>query len=286
MRTRVWHDKLKQLDLVRLERESIGMNGNIVVCILSFLCCVFGWSQTTPQVNEVRTKIARKIWQNECAGTIKGLVTWNKGEAFPSLGIGHFIWFPVGVKERFKESFPEFVQFCHRKGICVPKYFYGPAPWRTRAGFEAADVRGGLPEQMRRWLSSDEILQLQADFIIARSVMALGRIKENAQHPDVLASRYYAVASTPNGMYALIDYVNFKGEGTNPAEQYKGQGWGLKQVLEEMPSVNPGESAAVEFAEAAKRVLRRRISNSPINRGEARWIKGWQNRCDSYKRSL
>ena len=97
---------------------------------------------------------------------------------------------------------------------------------------------------------------------------------------------YYAVASVPNGMYALIDYVNFKGEGTNPAEHYRGIGWGLRQVLEEMRSVSPGQPAAVEFAEAAKRVLQRRVDNSPPGRGEARWLAGWWNRCDSYKRNL
>ena len=89
-----------------------------------------------------------------------------------------------------------------------------------------------------------------------------------------------------DGMYALIDYVNFKGEGTNPAEHYRGIGWGLRQVLEEMRSVSPGQPAAVEFAEAAKRVLQRRVDNSPPGRGEARWLAGWWNRCDSYKRNL
>lgn len=215
-------------------------------------CCVPVWVQAAPDTGEVKAKIARKIWQNECAGTIRGLVSWNRGEAFPSLGIGHFIWFPAGVTERFEESFPAFIQFCRRKGIRVPEWFSGVAPWRTRKEFEAADVRGGLPERMRRWLSSPAALQMQTDFIIARSVAALERIKGQSRRPEEMAARYYAVASVPNGMYALIDYVNFKGEGTNPAEQYRGIGWGLRQVLEEMRPVSPGQPAAVEFAEAAK----------------------------------
>lgn len=139
---------------------------------------------------------------------------------------------------------------------------------------------------MRQWLSSPAALQMQADFIIARSVAALGRIKSQSRRPAEMAARYNAVATAPNGMYALIDYVNFKGEGTNPAEQYRGQGWGLRQVLEEMRPASPGQPAAVEFAEAAKRVLQRRVDNSPPARGEARWLAGWRNRCDSYKRSL
>src|SRR5262245_43382547 len=35
-------------------------------------------------------RIGRKIWQNECNGTVAGLTAWNSGENFASLGIGHF----------------------------------------------------------------------------------------------------------------------------------------------------------------------------------------------------
>src|SRR4030095_9892577 len=34
--------------------------------------------------------IRTKIWQNEGSGTIAGLTSWNAGEDFASLGIGHF----------------------------------------------------------------------------------------------------------------------------------------------------------------------------------------------------
>ena len=71
------------------------------------------------------------------------------------------------------------------------------------------------------------------------------------------------VATTSNGVYALIDYVNFKGEGTDPHERYHGQGWVLLWVLMEMRDVPAGQAAAREFARAAKRVLDRRIDNSP-----------------------
>ena len=54
------------------------------------------------------------------------------------------------------------------------------------------------------------------------------------------------------------------------------------QVLGEMQEVPAGAAAAKEFAAAAKRVLDRRISNSPSARGEVRWKEGWHNRCDTY----
>ena len=48
----------------------------------------------------------------------------------------------------------------------------------------------------------------------------------------LVRARFYRVASHPNGVYALVDYVNFKGEGIAPSERYSGVGWGLLQVLE------------------------------------------------------
>jgi hypothetical protein len=77
----------------------------------------------------------------------------------------------------------------------------------------------------------------------------------------------------------LMDYVNFKGEGVSPSERYRGQGWGLLQVLETMPATGPAIPA---FVEAADKVLTRRVANSPPARGEARWLAGWRNRLETY----
>ena len=101
-----------------------------------------------------------------------------------------------------------------------------------------------------------------------------------------IQANYDKVASTPNGIYALVDYVNFKGDGTNKSETYNGQGWGLMWVLREMKSVGSGQAAAREFAAAAKRRLDVRIANSPKSRGESRWRAGWHNRCNTYAQAL
>ena len=47
-----------------------------------------------------------------------------------------------------------------------------------------------------------------------------------------------------------------------------------------------GQPAAAEFSASAKRMLTRRIENSPPARGEARWKDGWLNRCSTYARPL
>jgi hypothetical protein len=82
------------------------------------------------------------------------------------------------------------------------------------------------------------------------------------------------------GLYILIDYVNFKGEGTLKSERYHNQGWGLMQVLENMDTNEPNKYKA--FAKSAKTMLERRIKNSPPSRGESRWRKGWFKRLDTY----
>ena len=79
----------------------------------------------------------------------------------------------------------------------------------------------------------------------------------------------------------MIDYINFKGDGLKKEERYKGEGWGLAQVLANMRG-----SDTKAFAEAAKRVLGQRVKNSPPARGEQRWLPGWSNRCDGYRQPL
>jgi hypothetical protein len=89
-----------------------------------------------------------------------------------------------------------------------------------------------------------------------------------------------ALRMGPLGPFALVDYVNFKGEGTLESERYKGEGWGLLQVLEAMRE----GPALVEFQRAAESLLSRRVKNSPPGRrrGESRWLPGWKNRIRTY----
>lgn len=233
-----------------------------------------------------KAAIGRKIWQNECGGSVAGLTTWNAGEEFPSLGIGHFIWYPAGFNGRFNETWPQFIAFARQRGATPPAVaMERHSPWRTKAEFQR-DFDGPRLASLRKWLAAN--VPLQTDFIIARSRAALPKILAAAPKSEraKIEANYHKVAASPQGMYALIDYVNFKGDGTVPTEKYKGQGWGLMQVLGNMRDVPAGAPAATEFAASAKRMLSRRIANSPPERGEKRWERGWHNRCDSYARPL
>jgi hypothetical protein len=233
-----------------------------------------------------KSAIGRKIWQNECAGTVAGLTTWNAGEEFPSLGIGHFIWYPAGFKGRFEESWPKFTAFARQRGAKLPAVALEPhSPWTSKKQF-TSEFNGARMTELRNWLAAN--VGLQTDFIMARSQAALAKIVDAAPPTErtKIAANYRKVATTPQGAYALIDYVNFKGEGIQASERYNGQGWGLMQVLGGMREVPVGAAAATEFSAAAKRVLARRVSNSPPDRGEKRWLAGWNNRCDSYAKPL
>ena len=228
-------------------------------------------------------RIGNRIWQNECGGTLAGLTSWNTGENFASLGIGHFIWYPKGVRGPFDESFPKFVEFAAARGANVPAVATAKegCPWKTRAEFNAAAQTPPLKE-LRAFLA--RTIDLQAEFLVKRLQQALPKMLAESGATDgaQVQQRFDRVASTAMGCYALVDYVNFKGEGVLATERYAGQGWGLLQVLQGMNHETSGREAVKSFAESAKTVLRNRVRNSPPERNEARWLPGWLKRVDTY----
>jgi len=232
-------------------------------------------------------RIGKKIWQNECNGTIAGLTSWNEGENFASLGIGHFIWYPKAQRGPFEESFPKLVSFIAKRGAKLPGLLLGagehPCPWNSRAEFLQAQ---NTPEmkQLRQFLV--DTVDLQAEFLISRLQNALPKMLAEAASSDRanVQQQFERLASTPHGCYALVDYVNFKGEGVLHTERYQGQGWGLLQVLENMHGTSPGAAAVDEFARSAKATLTRRVQNAPAERHESRWLSGWLQRVNSYTR--
>ena len=231
-------------------------------------------------------RIGRKIWQNECGGTVEGLTSWNTGENFASLGIGHFIWYPKGVRGPFAESFPQLVDFAAKRGAKLPqvalKHRNTGCPWKTRAEF-ARDSESQEMNELRRFLA--DTVDLQAEFLVRRLQQALPKMLASAPASARanIEQQFERVASSAPGCYALVDYVNFKGEGVLDTERYQGQGWGLSQVLQGMNGTENGRSAAQEFSASAREVLTRRVKNSPPERNESRWLPGWLQRVNTYQ---
>ncbi|HXT76132.1 MAG TPA: hypothetical protein VN780_07550, partial [Candidatus Eisenbacteria bacterium] len=88
---------------------------------------------------DLAKKIGQKIWLNETGGRREAITSWNANEEFASLGIGHFIWFPVGKWLPFEESFPALLEFMRKKNVRLPAWLDQtqiPAnPWTSRAEF-------------------------------------------------------------------------------------------------------------------------------------------------------
>jgi len=224
--------------------------------------------------------IGERIWQNEGAGKDENLVVWNEGEDFPSLGIGHFIWYPAGIEGPFVESFPALLAHL-RKQVVTPEWLKGvaDAPWSSRAAFYR-DINSWRMAELRDLMKNT--MPQQVAFIVQRLEAALPKMLatlKTEQQRSHVEQQFYRVARSPNGIYALIDYVNFKGEGVSPSERYRGEGWGLLQVLQVMNIYDDKVMAA--FARAADAVLTRRVSKAP--RDEFRWLAGWRQRIASYR---
>lgn len=231
-------------------------------------------------------RIGKRIWQNECGGTVAGLTSWNAGENFASLGIGHFIWYPAGARGPFEESFPKFIDFSSARGTRMPEFLSGSprvCPWNSRAEFER-DLHSPKMEELRRFLAGT--IDLQAEFLVTRLQEALPKMtrESGAADREKIQRQFDRIASSAAGCYALVDYVNFKGEGVLATERYGGEGWGLLQVLQGMSGTGAGSDAVREFSASARSVLQRRVRNAPAERKESRWLPGWLSRVGTYTR--
>lgn len=239
-------------------------------------------------------KIGEKIWKNESAGKIEGLTFWKDGEQWASVGIGHFIWHPENNVSNFNECLPSLIKFIQNKRYPIPGWLLKEnnslisCPWSTRDEFlDAFNSKKML--ELRQFFF--DTIDLQTEFIIKRLSWAIHKILSGSKLSKRagIKVQFKRMAETNAGLYALIDYLNFKGEGLQATENYNNKRWGLLQVLEKMHEKSKNESiksskksAIKEFADCAKEVLTERVENSPKERNEDRWLQGWKNRIDSY----
>lgn len=237
-------------------------------------------------IEEYRS-IGEQIYHNECAGKPENLLFWSEKEAFPSLGIGHFIWFPQGVDAPFEQTFPDFLRFVQRVSpvtqipVAEPEFSF--APWRDQEVFYALKELGRLDQWQSFLLNT---FALQAQFIVYRFQSKLPEVlaQAPANQREEIRAKVDDLMQTEKGLFALIDYSNFKGLGINSKERYQGKGWGLLQVLLTMKVPKHRSEAAVlnAFVGAAKQTLRQRTQLAPNPKLEATWLPGWFKRLDAY----
>jgi hypothetical protein len=226
-------------------------------------------------------RVAQKIYQNECNANVENLIVWNRGEEFLSAGIGHFIWYPRSNEpHKYVESFPKLIAFMEQNGVTLPYFLHNNRanPWQSREAY-LRDSR--LKKDLQRFM--EKTIAYQTKYLIERLNQALPNMMHAASNEAHFKTQFLRVFNSPGGLYAIVDYVNFKGEGIDKRERYNKQGWGLLQVIECMQGTQQGAQALDHFSECAKNVLLRRINNAPKERNEKRWINGWMKRVESYR---
>jgi hypothetical protein len=234
-----------------------------------------------PIDNDLGLKIGVKIWHNESGGRVSGLTSWGKGEHFASLGIGHFIWYPKGHEAVYGESFADLLHYFERQGVTLPIWLRGKAgrysPWASRQTF-MADFHGEKLVALRHLLT--ETIPLQLRYMMMRLEHAFPRILSevpSSERPFV-EKTLAAMMQSPQGVYALVDYVNFKGAGLG----HRGKDWGLLHVLRQMHKAPADLSLLEAFVWSADVVLARRVAAAPKQSHEARWLLGWRKRVYGY----
>lgn len=253
----------------------------IHLLLLSILLSATPFDLTQDQLAE----LGNTIWQRECNKSAEKIVWWNRGEPCASLGIGHFLWFPRAKSKKFTETFPSLIAFLVERKAHVPEWLAKnpkqPCPWNNYEHFMKQST-STQAQELRTLLTST--VALQAEFILQRAEKALPAIvqKTPAEKRAHVRQQFNRMASSTRGIYALVDYINFKGEGINPKEQYAGHGWGLRHILQQMKGTEKGVNALQEFTHMAKKVLEQRVAHAPDQKMEVSRLNGWKNRVDGY----
>jgi hypothetical protein len=258
----------------------------MINCFLGAMLLLLFCNTIVPVNKKEAKQIGMLIWQNEASQRIDLLAVWNKNETFPSLGIGHFIWFPKNQRPKFTEQFPLLCQYLKQHGITLPHWLERAlrtgAPWSCREQFLQDNKK---LDELRNLLAST--IDLQINFIIDQFKQQVPGILEAApeKYKSKVTYNINLMLSCPQGTYALVDYLNFKGNGLLQAEELKGQRWGLLQVLVEMSAMSDrltSSNVNQAFAIAAAKILLRRIENSAPAYPLAQYLGGWIKRVGTY----
>lgn len=258
----------------------------VLCCALVYSNFVLGASAATTQElsSQQIKKIGTLIWTNEALGRKDLLVFWNKTlETFPSFGIGHFIWYPEGITRPFTESFPALCTFLEKQNVVLPKWLKKAlstgAPWKTRQELLDDTKR---TDELRELLAATVVLQ--TTFMIqnlANEWPLMIKAAPKSQRKKLIKN-FELLRASELGTYALIDYCNFKGSGLNPQETCDGKGWGLLQVLLDMPGELTVETAPKAFTVSATKMLVRLIEDSAPDYRRVNFFAGWMKRVSTY----
>lgn len=210
-----------------------------------------------------KDKLIAFIADKEFGGNWNNCIGWNKGEAFVSVGLGHYLWFSLGLKSPFQESFPGFIEFAHRKdragnlGLQFPAILgmdangrIQPSPWSSRSQF-LSEKQSRETRELIAFLSEPSMRRMQLEFQVERLKAFADKMTSFSgfpgdaplhSTPGKRAELLQELFRFPNGIALLIHYPTFKGEGMKQSERYayqgKNHGWGLFQVIDYAASLS------------------------------------------------
>lgn len=228
-------------------------------------------------------KIGMQVWKNEASQKEDLLVFWNKNEAFPSLGICHAIWLPAESNAPYTEQFPALCTYLQKNGVKLPHWLDQAkntgAPWKSRLEF-LNDTK--KTSELKSLLTST--IELQTHFMLEQLYELWPQIIQEAPRRKraAITKNFNLLQTSLLGLYALVDYLNFKGAGINPREECNGCRWGLLQVLSDMPDNLNEETVLKAFTVSAAKILLGRIENSAPLYTHLTSMPGWIKRVHTY----
>ncbi len=201
-------------------------------------------------------QIGMQIWQNQCSvwdapdtkitsSMKQGLTDWDDDSDVATIGMGQYLWYSSDATNRMQEDWPTVAQALQAKGYPIKQWVLGECPWDTKEEF-MAHFNGHKLTYLRKMLAKKPVIVEQTRCDAERLDAALPKILASV-HVDtnltddqkttlkaVITKHFNEVAmtQTPVGLYALMDYVHFRGEGVLQTERIDGDiAWGLRQAL-------------------------------------------------------
>lgn len=245
-----------------------------------------------------KDKLIAFIADKEFGGNWNNCIGWNKGEAFVSVGLGHYLWFSRGLKSPFQESFPSFIEFAYRKdqadnlGLRFPSILgmdvngrIQPSPWESRSEF-LRQKQSRETRELVAFLSEPAMRKMQLEFQVERLKSFADKMTSFSgfpgdaplhSTPGQRAAFLQELFRFPNGIALLIHYPTFKGEGMKQSERYayrgKNHGWGLFQVIDYAASLSDGnpkvKSYRIKYVAKTASIAKVRVAAEEILRDRA-----------------
>jgi len=255
----------------------------VIFFLVSLLVCgIIAYSYIEPReivISDLQAEtIALKIAKNEDTDKRLNLIRWHREENYPILGLASFIWHSnsENVSEPSFNGFLTHLDQSH----ALPDWLVGVKEplWGSHEEF-LSNSRGEFENKLRDFLQ--DTMDEQIQYLILKLEAKLPKMLKEVKNPFAkmhVYENFYHVAVQENGVYALLDYWVFMGDGISSGERYNNQGWGLLHVLEN--TKGDSDNLVQTFVSSAELLLTRRVENAPVD--ERKFLHEWRRRLHTY----